>query len=236
MKNHSPGLHVPLRGLLRPNLVTVAPLRLLNWVLHPTKCDAHPGESICKHWDKAEEIACALLIPFRLGLVQGVIVPLFRHKFLMCAVLCNASVLKDQDPVYQTCYAQTVGDQKACFVPGDPGKVLVKPGLGEGIKGGGGLIQDQDVCAIPVHCPQKGNFLPLASGKIIALLAEMSQHFVKTFRLLQDHVLHMDLPCHVQYPAVGKAAGRIGNGDIIPQACLIMGEVLKDDGKFLTEQ
>ena len=44
-----PGLHVPLRGLLRPNLVTVAPLRLLNLVLHPTKCDVHPGESIFNH-------------------------------------------------------------------------------------------------------------------------------------------------------------------------------------------
>ena len=46
LKNHSPGLHAPLRGLLRPNLVPVAPLRLPNWVLHPTKYDAHPGESI----------------------------------------------------------------------------------------------------------------------------------------------------------------------------------------------
>ena len=48
-----PGLHVPLRGLLRPNLVTVAPLRLPNRVLHPTKCDAHPGESIFQTCSKA---------------------------------------------------------------------------------------------------------------------------------------------------------------------------------------
>ena len=41
LENHSTGL--------RPYLVTVYPVRHPNWVLHPIKCVANPGESFFKH-------------------------------------------------------------------------------------------------------------------------------------------------------------------------------------------
>ena len=58
----------------------------------------------------------------------------------------------------------------------------------------------------------------------------MPQHSVKSSRLFQDHILYMDLLCHVQYLIIGEAASSVRNRNILPQACLVMGKILKNHG------
>lgn len=50
---------------------------------------------------------------------------LFRHEFLMGAVLYDAPVPEDQDSVNQTGDAQAVGDQERGLFAGDLGKIPI---------------------------------------------------------------------------------------------------------------
>ena len=85
------------------------------------------------------------LIPFRLGLIHGIIMPPPGHQLLVAAVLHNASLPEHQNPVHQPGDSQPMGNQQGGAVPREPGEIPVQLRFGDGVQGGGGLVQDHDV-------------------------------------------------------------------------------------------
>ena len=63
----------------------------------------------------------------------------------------------------------------------------------------------------------------------------MSQHAVQSLRLLRNHVLHLDPACQSENFFIGKHPARVGHRNILPDASLIMGKILKNYGNSLSK-
>ena len=79
-----------------------------------------------------------------LGAVEAGVLPVQGHELLVGALLLDAAVVDDDDEAGGADGGQPVGDDQGGAAPGQ----LVKGGLdallGDGVQGGGGLVQDED--------------------------------------------------------------------------------------------
>ena len=79
-----------------------------------------------------------------LGLVEGGVDAVLGKKHVVCAVLCNAAVVKDDNAVAEFAAAHAVGDVDGGFAGGHLAELFVDFSLSDRVERSGRLVEDDE--------------------------------------------------------------------------------------------
>ena len=90
---------------------------------------------------------------------------MFGEEGFMGSILCNMAVVENDDAVAEFAAAHAVGDVDGGFAGGHLAELFVDSGFGDGVEGGGWLVED-DERGVFVESAGDGGALGFAAGEV----------------------------------------------------------------------
>lgn len=164
------------------------------------------------------------------------VLPIPRQQFLVRAFLQNYAFIEHDDVVGDAHGGEAVRNDDGDAVGGQLAEMREDVGLGLGIDGSSGFVENQYVSVVAHEGPSQSDLLPLATGELLAALEPGAELGVVVLRQVLDEIRREPVACSRFHLRTHLHVVHVTDADVVVHLELVAAEVLKDHADLVAQR